>query len=205
MFGAFRRLSKGGLMKNFLPLYLLLLLAVAPCADAAYYQWTDAKGVVHLTNNRDSIPAKYRSKARKVLSETPPATKGSPPAAQTPAETPSPQPAAAPQAPPASQPQASQPQAPMPGGHDEKWWRDRFTTLKQQLESTQKKISENQAKMVELRRKRVIYQRARDREAVNAMEAELAANESQLNELQKQLDAFQNDAAKADVPRDWLR
>jgi hypothetical protein len=187
-------------MKRSLPLYLLLLLAGADCAEAAFYQWTDASGVVHFTDNRNNIPGKYRKKAKKVLSESNPAAKGASPAAQTPAEAPTSPPAAAPQA-----PQAPQPQAPLPGGHDEKWWRDRLTTLKQQLETAQRKISENQGKLVELRRKRVIYQRARDREAVNAMEAELAANQSQLNEVQKQLDAFQDDAAKADVPRDWLR
>jgi DNA repair exonuclease SbcCD ATPase subunit len=180
-------------MKTSLLCCLMVWLVSAPLADAAFYQWTDANGVQHFTDNRDNIPAKYKKKATKVdLQQEPAAVKvgepGTPEPAQKPTATPAPQ-----------------PQAQAPGGHEEKWWRDRLATLKDQLSAAQKKISEKQATLAELKRKRVLYHRAQDRVAINELEAGLAADQAQLDEVQKQMDALQNEAAKAYVPSDWLR
>jgi hypothetical protein len=185
-----------GLMRRSLPLYLLLLLLGAPCADAAFYQWIDANGVVHFTDKRNNIPPKYRKKARKVqLSEEPSAS----------AVKAAPQTAAPSQPPAAPAPKEPRAKGPLPGGHDEKWWRDQSSTLQDQLQTVQKKIAEKRTKLVELRRKRTLYHRAQDRVAINAMEADLATDEAQQNELQNRIEVLRNDAAKAEVPPDWLR
>jgi hypothetical protein len=45
-------------------LVMMFLLAVPATVPAETYQWTDAAGVKHFTDNSDTIPAKYRNRAR---------------------------------------------------------------------------------------------------------------------------------------------
>jgi Domain of unknown function (DUF4124) len=40
----------------------------APPGEQQFYRWTDEQGVVHLTNEPDAVPAKYRTQAK----QTPP-------------------------------------------------------------------------------------------------------------------------------------
>lgn len=42
------------------------MAASSTMADAAIYQWQDDKGVIHFTDNSDSIPQRYESRAREV-------------------------------------------------------------------------------------------------------------------------------------------
>jgi len=58
-----------------LPFVLFCLLclasfATAPAALADYYKYTDSRGGISITNNLDSVPAKYRS-TMKVVRESP--------------------------------------------------------------------------------------------------------------------------------------
>ena len=44
---------------------------LAPPASADIYRWEDESGVIHFTDDRSAIPAKYRKKSREIL-KTPP-------------------------------------------------------------------------------------------------------------------------------------
>jgi len=54
-----------------LPLLLLILVsAMAQSAHADYYKYTDGSGTVCITNNRDTVPPKYRSTMKVIREET---------------------------------------------------------------------------------------------------------------------------------------
>ena len=170
-------------MKTASLVVLLLLPLLASPTQAAVFQWIDDAGVVHFTDDAKSIPAKYRSKTRTLeLPEAAPAG-----ASQQPA------------------PQLPEPRAAFAGGHSEGWWRQRFAALKGEVKLLQDGLQTKQAKLVELRRARTIYQRGRDREAINALEAEMAADEKRIADLLKQLDVLDQEATRQAVPGEWRR
>ena len=172
-------------MKLYPLVLLLLLLQFVPSRVlAAFYRWLDADGVVHFTDDPKRIPLKYRQKAKKLDL----------PAESAPAPTePSPQ----------ASPQAYEPS--LPGGHAEDWWRQRFATLRDEVKALQDGLVVKQEKLVELRRTRTIYQRARDREAVNRMEADISGDETRLSRLLNQMEALDREATRAAVPAQWRR
>ena len=174
-------------MRVFLLVLLLLLQVAAPLAQAAFYQWTDAKGVVHFTDDPDKIPPKYQKKARvlEIPDQPAPAPKETPPLQAS--------------------PQVSPPEEATPEGHGESWWRKRFALLREELQALESGLSQKQTQLVQLRRKRAIYVRARDREAVNAMQAEIAADEVRIAELLNQLAALELEATREGVPAEWRR
>jgi hypothetical protein len=173
---------------------MVLLQLATPCANAAFYQWTDAKGVEHFTDNRDKIPKRYLKKARKLETSAEPA-----PAKD---QAPGPQ---APQLPSQAPAQLSGPQSSGAGGHSEPWWRQRFAELRGDLKALEDGLSRKQEKLVELRRKRAIFVRIKDREAVNAMQDEISADEVCVNELRKRIEALEQEAAREGVPAEWRR
>lgn len=68
----------------------LLALSTSAVAQAATYQWQDEQGVTHLTDNSDSIPARYLNRTRELPSapgqvarETPAASPAAAPAASS--------------------------------------------------------------------------------------------------------------------------
>jgi len=174
-------------MKIALLFFLLLLQFYPPAADAAFYQWVDSAGVTHFTDNPDNIPTKFRKRAKKLkLSEEPgEATAG-------------PQSAA-----PAAVTKAAAPQPQDIGGHPEKWWRGHYAELRGKLKALQAVLADKQTKLVELRRKRVIYTRAQDRVALNSMQAEISVDEVHIAELQNQIDELDRQATSAGVPAEW--
>lgn len=176
-------------MKSCVVFLLVLCYLSVPCAHAAFYQWEDAGGVVHFTDNTDKIPPKYRKKAKKLkLMEEPAAVKEAAPVQQPPPAQASPRPPE---------------QEMVPGGHPEPWWRARFASLRNELKTLEQSLSQKQGKLVELRRKRAIYFRAQDREAVNAMQEAISADEAKMTELLKSIDAFDREATQAGVPSEW--
>jgi hypothetical protein len=70
---------------------ILLLLAVPAAIPAETYQWTDAAGVKHFTDNPDTIPAKYLNHVRELPSAQPEqqGTAAPPPAVSVPPLSPS--------------------------------------------------------------------------------------------------------------------
>lgn len=173
-------------MKIALLVVAILLHFFAPDLHAAYYQWTDSQGVVHFTDNSDKIPKRYQKKAKRL--DLP--------------ETRAPEPVAAPEPPAArAAPTARQPEK--YGGHTEQWWRERFVELRSELQALQDGLPEKQKKLVQLRRKRVIYTRARDRVALNRMKDEIAVDEKRIAELQNRIILLEQEAARAFVPAEW--
>ena len=68
----------------------LLSLSMSTLAQAATYQWQDEQGVTHLTDNSDSIPARYLNRTKELPSapgqvarETPAASPAAAPAASS--------------------------------------------------------------------------------------------------------------------------
>ena len=173
-------------MKTASLVLLLLLPLLAWRAHAAVFEWIDDAGVVHFTDDSKNIPAKYRKKTRVLeLPEAAPAGSGGQPQR--------------------AEPQRSPSRAAFPGGHSEEWWRQRFAALRGEVKTLQDGLQTKQAKLVELRRTRTIYQRGRDREAINALEAEMAADEKRIADLLKQLDAVDQEATRQAVPGEWRR
>jgi hypothetical protein len=70
-------------------------LFLAAGAQAATYQWTDNKGVVHFSDDPDRIPAQYQKKARRLDGDDGPAPATAAPRAAEPAEPAAPVPAGA--------------------------------------------------------------------------------------------------------------
>jgi len=174
-------------MKSRLLVLLILFGTAASSVQAAYYQWVDELGVTNFTDNPDNIPRQYRKKARKLkLQEEPPPVKSAP----------------APQPPP---PAAAAPgtQATTFGGHPEQWWREQFTALRGELKALKDGLPDKENKVNELRRKRAIYQRPQDREALYAQLSSVSVDEARIAELQQQLDALDLEASKAGVPFNW--
>lgn len=173
-------------MKNAPLVFLVLLLAAAPFANAAFYQWTDAWGVIHLTDDFRKVPKQYQKSAKKLEFPDEPATRS---------------PEAVPQPP----RQVSRPPAPAPGGHPERWWRQRFATLRGQLQAQEATLAEMEDKLVQYRRKRAIYGGARARVAENAMGDEVSAQRLRISDLRAQIAELEQAAAKAEVPVEWRR
>ena len=177
----------GGKMKTAFIVLLMLFHLVPPCANAYFYQWTDAGGVVHLTDDLDKIPKPYQNKAKRL--DVPDQAK--PPKGGAPV--------------PQAAPRASAPKPPTPGGHDESWWRGRMNALRSDLKALQSARSQKEDQLIKLQRERRIFQRSRDREAVNAMQAKVSADEARISALLNQIDLLESEAARAGVPAEWLR
>lgn len=164
---------------------LLLLQTATSIAGTSFYKWSDADGVVHFTDDRNKIPAGFRLKARPLdLGEPEPAAAGNARPPSSPRE-------------PAS--------ASLADGHSEQWWRQRFAALRERIKALQDALPAKQTQLAELRRQRTLYQRSRDREAMNALEASIAADQTAIGELRDQLEALDQDAARAAVPSEWRR
>lgn len=169
----------------------MLVICAATATYAATYEWTDAAGVLHFTDNPDSIPARYRDrvKERESIRGEPPAAgqdgsvnvtppPGTPPVAATPTEY---------------------------GGHDETWWRGRFGGLHRLIKGLEDGLVAKRARLEELRRKRALYQRGSDRAAYYALMKEIDGDEATVKESQKSLDDLNDEASREGVPAEWRK
>lgn len=102
-------------------LIAVALLAVLPGGRAfgETYRWVDERGIIHFTDNPENIPAKYLKRVQQLPSVT-----------------------GMPQAPPPSAPEtAAEPAAPARpaelryGGMTESEWREKFTSLRQEMKA----------------------------------------------------------------------
>ncbi|HEX8960519.1 MAG TPA: DUF4124 domain-containing protein [Geobacteraceae bacterium] len=167
---------------------LFVTMFAFTAARAEVYEWVDGQGVVHFTDNADKVPTKYRKKV-KIIETAPPAEKTAPPARD--------------KSPAASKKQPSERKAELLGGHDEGWWRQSFRQARAQIKVIQDQLPGKKDALAALHRKRVIYQRARDRVAYNDMADEIAKDEEKIKTLQESLAAIEADADKAGVPHEW--
>ena len=176
-------------MKSTLFFVVLLLQLYTTPVQAAYYQWVDEAGVTHFTDDPDSIPSRYQKRAKKLALPDEPAPARAAPGARAPA--------------PLAAPEDAAPGRGSFGGHQERWWRDRFAALRDEERALSAALPAKKAKLTELRRKRVIYMRAQDREAVNTLDAEISVDELRISELQSRIAELDQQAAKAGVPAEW--
>jgi hypothetical protein len=161
-------------------------------ASAAMYEWTDNKGVVNFTDNPDKIPAKYLKKVKKRSSIIVDVT-GSSPVEKTQEK-----------APPASaQEPVTQNIEKLYGGHDQSWWRSRFSGIRNELKAVQDGLPGKKENLIGLRRKMTIYNYAHDRKAYYDKMAEIKNDEAREKELNEQLNSLDAEASKAGVPSEW--
>jgi hypothetical protein len=168
-------------MRVFILLIGIMVMAAAARADT--FEWSDSQGGVHFTDDFDNIPARYKSKARKVDVE---------PVLQKEEQT--------------SEPAAeseTQTTENLYGGHDELWWRSSFKGLRDEMKTIQEGLPEKRDKLDELRRKLYIFSKPSGRIAYNGMYKEIKNDEARIVELQKKLADLDNEAAKAGVPLEW--
>lgn len=122
-------------------LAVIAVLSFPVAASAETYQWTDDAGVVHFTDNLERIPPKYLKRVKELPSvggQAPPSS---------PAEAP---------APPEVQP-APKPLTPLLfGGLDERSWRTRFTTLREERAVIEESLPKKREELNRLHRRWVI-------------------------------------------------
>jgi len=165
--------------------YIILLAGVmfmVAVAHAEIYQWTDKDGELHFTDNPDKIPPSFRNKAKEV--DVTPMIQ----ATEKPAESIAP---------------TGQNGALPFGGHDEMWWRSSFKSLRDEIKNIQDNLPGKKEKLTELRRKRTIYSKPRDRIAFNELDEVIKRDEEHVINIQKKLADLDNDAAKSGVPLGW--
>jgi hypothetical protein len=184
-------ISQGGCaMKIFLVL-LVTVFGVSISAYADTYQWVDDKGVVNFTDNPESIPKKYLKKVKVLPSVAP--EQGS--QAESTDEA----------APPAPSAQSTEPglQKEIYGGHDESWWRSRYSGLRGEIKSLQDGLPAKREELEELRRAQTIYTFPRNREAYQNKLAEIQRDEARISDLTSQLANLDAEAAAAGIPFAW--
>jgi len=165
--------------------YLILLastLMTFGIAQAEIYQWTDKNGAVHFTDNQDKIPAGYRNRAKEV-DLTPSAEE--------------------------KEPQANSSNSNVDnssyGGHDEKWWRNRFQSIRDEIKKIQDNLPAKKERLRELQRVRILFHRMADRFEINDLTTEINKDEEQIKTLQKKLADLDIEASKHAVPLEWRK
>ncbi len=176
---------------------LMLVIFVAACSFQAYaatYEWVDDNGVINFTDNPDNIPAKYLKKVKKRPSVD---FEGTAPQPSVKTEKKAP-------VSPKTEPAVRSEQK-LFGGHDEEWWRNRFSGPRKELKGIQDKLPEKREELTALRRKMVIYMYTRDRTAYYDKLAEIQKDEERIKELNNRLDSIDIEASKAGIPFEWRK
>jgi len=175
---------------------LVLIFSSAELSNADTYKWVDNQGVVNFTDNLDAVPKKYRSKVKVTPSGDASASapnqeksgKNMEPDKQSEAT--------------ASTP--GRPEGPkLYGGHDEKWWKSSYASIRGELKSLQDNLPAKKDDLEKLRRKLVIYTYTRNRMAYQDKLAEIQRDEDRIKVLNDQLTNLDTQAATAGVPFDW--
>jgi hypothetical protein len=180
-----------------LPLLLVaFVLSFSGSSNADTYQWTDSQGVVNFTDNPDNVPKKYRTKAK--VTPTVDSAKGTqnPAAAEALPDT-----GRKPEIP-ATTPAASG-GAKLYGGHNEGWWKSRYSSLRGEIKNLQDNLPAKRDDLEKLRRKLTLYTYARNRVAYQEKLAEVQRDEERIKALTDQLASLDTEAATAGVPFDW--
>jgi len=176
-------------MRSFLVVFALIL-AGATIASAQLYEWTDDRGNVSFTDNPDSIPAKYRNRA-KVRDE---AMKGAVEKGEVKKEG-------------GSLPQTQEePKSPdFYGGRPLSAWQAAYARKLGTLESLQARLSELKDEQNSARRKKIVYQRPADRRALLVKNQELEAAEARVKVAEKELADVRSQAESFGITIEMLR
>jgi chromosome segregation ATPase len=172
----------------------MIIFLIPISAHAAVYEWKDDKGVVNFTDNPDKIPAKYMKRVKKRPTVDIDTAESTPAAPQdTQRKTPA-----------AAESVAKEKES-LYGGHNEEWWSSAFVKIREELKTIQDKLSEKKQDLEVARRKMVIYQYPKYRQAYYDVKSEIEKDEARIEELNKQLESLDNDASRAAVPLDWRK
>lgn len=191
--------------------FLITILSFS-YAHATVYEWVDRQGIIHFTDNPDKVPARYRAKIR--ARETVNTTEGTSPAASY--KTP-------------PRPVPLEKEVELPGGHDEVWWRTRFSSLRAELKSIQERLLDERDALTKLHRRWVISKGrtpkqgerlddvnnyvnnsalstvAKHRAAYYDMKAEIEREEARIKGIEELLAVLDVEANKAGVPSEWRK
>ena len=166
---------------------IVLTMFSFSAAWATVYEWVDNEGVVHMTDDHDKVPLKYRKvmRARDIDTRE----------VETPRPVPEGQTVGVPVPPPV--------QAESYGGHDEEWWRASFREARESIRNLKDQIVGKKKSMEELHRVRVLYQKSSDRVAYYALADEIAKDEEAVKGLEGNLARLNSEADGAGVPQEW--
>ncbi len=185
------------MLREFRSVLVVLVVTIlwVPITYGATYRWVDEKGVVNFTDDPDKIPPRYLKKARKITDLPLSAPSGS--SQQGRGSEPPPRVGGT--------GGSSQQAPPLIGGEDEQAWRARFSSLREEIKALREGLPKKEEELVQLRRKRVIYKGAQERVAYYAKKEEIEQDEARIKELEAQLAALDQEAAKAGVPLEWRK
>jgi hypothetical protein len=178
------------------------VLAVAPAALAgAVYQWTDADGGRHFTDDPSTIPKKFRDTVQQLSPPDEPSEPKGPPSAEAEGESrpeSPPEPASEP-----GRPQVSAPEAVDARGHNREWWWQRVQEWQTKKADAQTKLADAQER---LGRERFLNATTGNMERIQEISAEVSTYEAQIREAENMLtDGLPDEARKAQAPPGWLR
>jgi hypothetical protein len=200
-----------------LPVFLLLL-AAGPAGEEVY-SWTDADGVAHYTNDPNTIPQRYRDKARTLdgqpaasqdtAGKPPPATEGKPGTAEE-----APKTSAAKPAEHFEEPiEESAPPPLSPGAAetlDEAGWRKRFQRTTERVRRAELNLSRDKEQLKRVANEEgymVVdaYGRTMTAGRSTALRMQVGEDERVLSEAREALQDLERAAAREAVPLEWRR
>lgn len=150
------------------------------------YEWTDAAGVVHFTDNRELVPRKYkgtvrvRESVRSTVEDQAPLQKAAP------VKTPEP-------------PKGEE----LYGGKPFSWWQGRYLSLVNERQQAVARLDELKVKETAAKRKKLILQRASDRAAVKEVDEQITGQEERLKSIDASIAELEGNAQRAGVPLRW--
>ncbi len=169
---------------------LALLLAIAPGTGAAgaVYQWTDADGVVHFSDDPGKIPKKFHGTVQELRRpDEPKAPNGiNPEDAQ------------------GAQESVSKPaEAVDADGHNREWWQQRVRKWEQKKTDAQANLADAQER---LGKERFLNATTGNMQRIQDISAEVSKYENDLREAENMLsDGLPDEARRAQAPPGWLR
>jgi hypothetical protein len=167
----------------------VLLVFTGQYSAAATYKWVDANGVMHFSDNPESVPLKYRNQAKDLDPS------GSVDVAEPPAVNPEP----VRQPDPSSSPQEEA----AISGKGKDYWKMRFSAIRLEQNGLKGNLEASKGKLAEARHKWLTTQRRADRQALNQIENDMARDESRIKELDKKLEDLDAEATRSAVPFEW--
>jgi hypothetical protein len=163
------------------------------------YQWTDADGAIHFTDDPGKIPKKYHHTVKEVQ---PPDEPGEENGSTSAAPATPPRPTSPPKR--ASEPSQSAPSEAVDArGHNEAWWRQRVQEWQDKKTDAQAKLADAQER---LGRERFLNATTGNMKRVQDISAEVAMYEEQIREAERMLtEELPDEARRAQAPPGWLR
>jgi hypothetical protein len=201
--GLSKHFQRGGSINVKLKSLLLALCLVAAGMvhadsgkmESCMYQWTDSSGTVHFTDNPMRIPEKHSGKVKKreyiqgeVMSK--------------------------------QDNRKSESVKPIPAnkaiqlccGHDEGWWRERYSSLRTRIRQIKEAAPEKQTRLRELHYSMCASvdqpykgSHRENKTAYRKLHQEIRDDEEKIVELEKELEALEVEAPRCSVPLEWRK